>query len=60
MWVSSLRLLFMYGVTVPSTGERGVLLLDGIRQAIPYTWIHRLLPSHFISLAIQGVCERKK
>lgn len=47
----------MYGVTVPSIGKRGVLLLDGIRQATPYTWIHRLLPLHFISLTIQGVCD---
>lgn len=54
---SSVRLLFMSGVAVPSIGECGVLQLDGVRQANPYTWIHCLLPPHSISFTIQFVCR---
>lgn len=56
----SVRLLLMSGVTVPSTGEFGVLLLDGIIQANPYTLVHCLLPSHSISFTTQVVSVCKK
>lgn len=55
-----IRLQFMYGVTVPSTGETAVLLLYGVRLTKLYT-IETL--SQAISLTIKVlkvicVCER--
>lgn len=57
----SVRLLFMCGVTVPSTGESGVLLLDGWQTPIPgYTVYYLHTPSHTPSKVCVCEKERKK